>query len=229
MRKQEFYTGILIFLFFCISSQAFSQRNQILFFGDTTTFKNPAKQQTYGLKPDDGIGIMIENKKKVTLKTIYVYIEKTTQVTAPFVVSIKKHRGELTPNYLHPAEDFSDLLPQPFICKTINPGLYKIDIEKFRIKVNSDFFVLLSVPQMRDKTFDYVKKETIPKLGASGNITGHSEQDVLYYGPTFCAYPLGIKNLYYFLSTKDNAKETYAYSPNKGRHIPMIAVEYANK
>ncbi|MDD4032629.1 MAG: hypothetical protein PHS48_05215 [Bacteroidales bacterium] len=229
MRKQEFYIGILIFLFLCISSQAFSQRNQVLFFGDPTTFKDPAKQQTYRLKPDEGIGIMIENKKAVTLKTIYVCVEKTTQVTAPFVVSIKKHKGELTPYYLHPAEEFSDLLPQPFICKTINPGLYKIDIEKFRIKVNSDFFVLLSVPQMRDKTFDYVKKETIPQLGASGNITGYSEQDVLYYGPTFCAYPLGIRNIYYFFPSKDNAKETYAYSPNKGRHIPMIAVEYAKE
>jgi len=230
MRKQEFYTGILTFLFFCISSQAFSQTNQTLFFGDPTTFKDPAENQTYRLKPEEGIGIMIENKKKVTLKTIYVCVEKTLQSTAPFDVSIKKHRGKLTPYYLHPAEEFLDLLPQPYICRAINPGLYKIDIEEFRIKLNSDFFVLLSVPQMRDKTFDYVKKETIPKLGASGNITGHSEQEVLYYGPTFCAYPLGIKNIYYFLlTTNDKAKKEYAYSPNKGRHLPMITVEYVNE
>jgi len=31
------------------------------------------------------------------------------------------------------------------------------------------------------------------------------------------------------LTTNDKAKTEYAYSPNKGRHLPMITVEYVNE
>ncbi|MDR0955328.1 MAG: carboxypeptidase-like regulatory domain-containing protein [Rikenellaceae bacterium] len=192
--------------------------------GDTTRINTSSYQ--FKFKRGVELGVLVKNKRRITLDALYIHIKDTPQSHAPMAVRIKKGPS-MRPNRLYDSNEFTDILPELLICHAERPGMLKIDLSGYNIQIGSDFLILLS-PASSNPEFDYTVEEPIVQIMPNGRVVWSPlREPVGYYGAVLNEYPAIRKDIFWL--TGEGGQYAYIDVPRMETSPPMIAVGYRKK